>query len=313
MEFSRKAYSPIGLAAMSWTLLVAARPKQWTKNLIVYLAFFFTVNEAWNPPDLGAMLALFGKSSLAFVIFCALTSAVYLINDVFDIEKDRAHPRKRFRPIASGALPIPVAHSAAAVLLAAGLSTAFLFEPVFGLVSLAYVAAMVAYTLALKRLILVDVFVISGGFVLRAVAGATVMDVPISPWLYICTGLGALFLALAKRRSELALAGDKAANQRETLEQYTIELLDQYITIVATAVALAYSLYTFTAPNLPDNNAMMLTIPFVVYGLFRYMFLVHKKGRGEAPEDILTSDRPLIISIVLWVASVAVILGVFRG
>ncbi|MCI0440119.1 MAG: decaprenyl-phosphate phosphoribosyltransferase [Chloroflexi bacterium] len=313
MEFSRKAYSPIGLAAMSWALLVAARPKQWTKNLIVYLAFFFTVNEAWDPPDLGAMLSLFGKSSLAFVIFCALTSAVYLINDVFDIEKDRAHPRKRFRPIASGALPIPVARSAAAALLAAGLSAAFLFEPVFGVVSFAYVAAMVAYTLLLKRLILVDVFVISGGFVLRAVAGATVLDVPISPWLYICTGLGALFLALAKRRSELALAGDKAANQRETLEQYTIELLDQYITIVATAVALAYSLYTFTAPNLPDNNAMMLTIPFVVYGLFRYMFLVHKKGRGEAPEDILTSDKPLIISIILWVASVAVILGVFRG
>ena len=313
MEYSRKAYSLVGIAAMFKSLLVAARPKQWTKNLIVFLAFFFTVNEAWSPPDITAMFTLFGKSTLAFLIFSVLTSSIYLMNDIFDIDKDRNHPKKRHRPIPSGVLPVSVARWASVILAAIGLSSAFLLEPVFGIIASVYVATMIAYTLGLKRLVLVDVFVISGGFVLRAVAGAAVIDVPISPWLYICTGLGALFLALAKRRSELALAGDNPGNQRVTLEQYTVGLLDQFITIVATSVVLAYSLYTFTAESLPENQAMMLTIPLVVYGLFRYMFLVHKKGRGESPEDILTSDGPLIVSVVLWVASVAIILGLFRG
>jgi 4-hydroxybenzoate polyprenyltransferase len=292
---------------------VATRPKQWAKNLIIYFALFFTVNEGWDPGDVGAALGLFGKVTLAFIIFSALTGATYLVNDIRDVDKDRAHPRKRLRPIASGQLPVPLAWAAATALTAAGLSGAFLLEPLFGVVSLAYVSTMTAYTLALKHVILLDVFIISGGFVLRAVAGAAVLHVPISPWLYICTGLGALLLALTKRRSELALAGDNAVNQRDTLGRYSLSFLDQLVSIVATSAVVAYSLYTFTAPNLPTNHAMMLTIPFVVYGLFRYLYLVHTHNLGESPEDALSADLPLALSIVGWLVSAAVILGVFRG
>ena len=303
----------MALVGMARALVHATRPKQWTKNLLVYLALFFTVNEVWDPQDIGAVFSVLDKTTLAFVIFSALSGAVYLINDVLDIEKDRQHPNKRFRPIASGQLPIPVAWAAGAALIPAGLTSAFLVAPLFGGVVLAYVATMVAYTLLLKRLILLDVFAISAGFVLRAVAGAAVLQVPISPWLYICTALGALLIALAKRRSELMLAGDLAGGQRETLEWYTTSLLDQFIAATATGVVLAYTLYTFTASNLPENHAMMLTIPFVVYGLFRYMYLVHVKNLGESPEEIIITDAPLLACVALWLATSATILIMFRG
>ena len=311
MDYSRDRSSalPVGLA---WALVRGTRPKQWTKNLLIYLALFFSVNEAWSTGDMGELLPLAGRSTLAFVIFSALSGAVYLINDIFDAEKDRQHPRKRSRPIAAYQLPVGVAWAAAAVLMAGGLSSAFVLEPLFGLTALIYVATMVLYTVALKRLMLLDVFAISGGFVLRAGAGAAAIQVPISPWLYICTGLGALFIAMAKRRSELAMAGENARGQRESLEWYTPSLLNQLIAVVATSVALTYSLYTFTASNLPDNHAMMFTIPFVLYGLFRYIYLVYTRDLGENPEEIVISDLPLITTIVFWLASAAAILTVFR-
>ena len=302
-----------GIADASVGFVRATRPKQWTKNLIVFLALLFTLNEAWDPNDVSGLLSLATRTTLAFVIFSALSSAVYLVNDIFDLESDRSHPKKRFRPAASGQLPISVAWVGAAVLAAAALSSAFLLEPVFGAISTVYLAAMVAYTLAIKRLIILDVFAISLGFILRTVAGAVVLGVPISPWLYICTGLGSLFIALAKRRSELSLAGENAQSQRGALRDYTLPVLDQLISVVATSTALAYALYTFTAPNLPENHAMMLTIPFVVYGLFRYIYLMHTKELGENPEDIIISDAPLLIAVVLWLATAAVILGLLRG
>lgn len=294
-------------------LIVAMRPRQWSKNLIIYLAFFFTVNEAWQFSNVLDGLPLFGKATLAFLIFSVLTGAVYIINDIYDIERDQRHPKKRFRPIPSGQLPIPMAWAAAATFIVVGLGAAFVFEPLFGAVSLAYVVSIVAYSMAIKHVVLLDVMTISAGFVLRAIAGAVVMQVPISPWLYICTGLAALLLALAKRRGELTTAGENAVGQRDSLQEYTPELLDQLISIVATASLIAYSLYTFTAANLPQNHAMMLTIPFVVYGLFRYVYLVHAKNAGENPEDILIGDRPLALSIVLWLATAAVVLAVFRS
>lgn len=293
-------------------LVVSVRPRQWSKNLIIYLAFFFTLNEYWGPSDIAAAIPLFGKATIAFVIFSALTGAVYLINDIFDVERDRLHPRKRLRPIASGQLSISVAWFVAAALIVTGLIVAFVFQPMFGIVTLAYVVSLVAYSMYLKQVVLVDVFIISGGFVLRAVAGAAVMQVPVSPWLFMCTGLAALLLALAKRKSELAQAGENAARQRKSLQAYTLPFLDQLITMVATASVVAYSLYTFTAGNLPDNNAMMLTIPFIVYGIFRYLFVVHQTGAGENPEEILLGDRPLAIAIVLWLISAGLVLAFFR-
>ena len=312
MEYSGNASLAPLVAHMARSLLRAVRPKQWTKNLLIYLALFFTMNEAWSFDEIGAAFSLFGRSTLAFAIFSALSGAVYLINDIFDAEQDRRHPTKRLRPIASGALPKAIAGAAAAVLIVSGLASGFLLQPEFGATSLAYVGTMLAYTLVLKRMILLDVFAISAGFVLRAVAGAAVLQVPISPWLYICTGLGALLIALAKRRAELAQAGESAGGQRDTLERYTTTLLDQFIAVAATSVVMTYTLYTFTAPNLPANHAMMLTIPFVVHGLFRYMYLVHVKDLGENPEDILVTDLPLIVTIISWLATAATILVVYR-
>jgi 4-hydroxybenzoate polyprenyltransferase len=297
---------------MARALVLALRPKQWTKNLLVFFALFFTVGEEWKLGDLDAVVTQVSKSATAFVLFCAITGAVYLVNDLLDVERDRAHPTKRGRPIASSALPVTVAWIAAALLAAPALALSFLFEPLFGGVVLGYLALMLAYSYALKNMVLLDVFSISAGFILRAVAGAAALHVPISPWLYTCTGLGALLIALGKRRSELAQAGDSAGGQRDTLERYTVSLLDQLIAVVAPSTLLAYTLYTFTAPNVPEDHTMMLTIPFVVYGLFRYMYLVHNTDMGERPEEILITDVPLMVSIVLWLASAATVLVVFR-
>ena len=289
------------------------RPRQWYKNLIMYLAFFFTIDEAWSPSaDIAAGLGLFGVITLAFLLFSALTGAVYLVNDILDAESDRLHPRKRHRPVASGHLPVTAAWASAAVLAVIGLGGAFALEPVFGVISGVYVLANVAYSLALKHIVLVDVFVISGGMVLRAVAGAAIMQVPISPWLYLCTALAALLLALIKRRSQLMAAGEDAASQRPSLSRYTVESLDRLIVITATASLIGYSLYTFTAPNLPANDAMMLTIPFVAFGLFRYIMLSGSVDAGENPEDLLMGDKPLIATALLWLGSAGVILAVFR-
>ena len=311
MEETKHISIPSGIATLR-ALVLSTRPKQWTKNVIIYFAFFFTIQDAWDPQDLNDVGSLFGKTTLAFVLFSIITGAVYLFNDIFDAEKDRHHPKKRSRPLASGQLSIPVAAVAASLLVTTGLALSFLLEPSFGVVSLIYLATMIAYTLLLKRVALLDVMAISAGFVLRAAAGAVVIDVPISPWLYICTGLGALLIALGKRRNELELAGDDAGSQRDALEDYTPRLLDQLIAIVAPSTLVAYILYTFTADNLPTNNAMMLTIPFVIYGLFRYLYLVHRKNLGENPEDILITDLPLILDILLWLATAAAVLLIFK-
>ncbi len=289
------------------------RLRQWYKNLIMYLAFFFTIDEAWSPSaDIAAALGLFGVITLAFLLFSALTGAVYLVNDILDAESDRLHPRKLHRPVASGRLPVTAAWAFAAVLAVIGLGGAFALEPVFGVIAGVYVLANVAYSLALKHIVLVDVFVISGGMVLRAVAGAAIMQVPISPWLYLCTALAALLLALIKRRSQLVSAGEDAASQRPSLSLYTVESLDMLIVITATASLIGYSLYTFTAPNLPANDTMMLTIPFVAFGLFRYIMLSGNADAGENPEDLLMGDKPLIATALLWLGSAAVILALFR-
>lgn len=303
----------MSLLGLLKSMVAATRPRQWTKNMIIYFAFFFTINQRWDPQDLNAVGTLFGKATLAFLLFSLLSGATYIVNDIFDIERDRQHPKKRLRPLASGRLSLPVAWGTALALILAALTFAFLLEPLFGIVSVIYLTIMVIYNLALKRMIILDVLTISAGFVLRAVAGAVVIQVPISPWLYICTGLGALLIALGKRRNELAMAGDNPGSQRDTLDEYTPRFLDQLISVVAPATLVAYILYTFTADNLPSNYAMMLTIPFVVYGLFRYLYLVHKKNMGENPEDILLTDVPLIIDILLWLSMAAFILLVFRA
>jgi 4-hydroxybenzoate polyprenyltransferase len=300
-----------GLSQLRY-LLKAMRPRQWPKAGIVFLALIFSVGQEYHIDDPGSWIPLLLKSLAAFVCFCMVSSADYLVNDVSDIESDRAHPTKRNRPIPAGLLPIPTAWTAAAVLFVAGNAIGFAIDWRLGLVILAYSVMMLAYTYALKHIVIIDLFVIAAGFVLRAMAGAFAIDVPISPWLYVVTALGALFLGINKRRAELELLESGAKSHRKILDDYTIPLLDQMGAIVTGALLIAYGLYTFTAENLPANHSMMLTIPFVLYGIFRYMYLVNVKREGGAPEEILLKDVPIMLTAIGWVVTAGIILGVAR-
>ena len=269
----------------------AMRPVQWTKNAILLAALVFDHKLFQADAVLRAVVAV--------AVFCAASSAVYLVNDVRDAAADRLHPTKRHRPIASGALPATRAIVVAVVLILVALLAGWAVRPAFDLVVVGYVGLMVAYSLVLKRLVILDVFAIAAGFVLRAAGGAVAIDVPISPWLYVCTLLLALFLGFGKRRHELVSLAD-AAGHRANLGDYSLGLLDQLIAITASATVMAYSFYTFDAAAVPDNHAMMLTIPFVTYAVFRYLFLVHRRDLGGSPEVLLFADRPLLACILGW-------------
>ena len=305
-------HTKTGITPTIRALARSARPRQWTKSLAVFLPLFFSVNEAWALDEPQTALLFAGRAVAAALVFCLISAAVYLFNDLADIERDRAHPTKRNRPIASGALSPRLAVAAAIVLALAGLSAAFALGVPFGVVMSIYILVQAAYSARLKNVALLDVFSVASGFVLRVLAGAVVIGVPISPWLYICAGLGSLFIALAKRRSELARAGESAGEQRGILGAYTLGMLDQMIGVVATSALVSYALYTFTADNLPDNHAMTLTLPFVLYGLFRYIYLVHTRDIAESPEEILMSDRPMILAVILWIAAASAILLIYR-
>lgn len=273
-------------------LIETMRPKQWTKNAVVYAPLVFD-NKLFNVHDLVLV-------TIAAILFCVTSGSIYLWNDLLDAEADRAHPIKCKRPIASGRLSRSTAVVAAICFALIVLIISLSITPWLTLVLAGYMAMMFSYTAWLKHLVIVDVFVIAAGFVLRTAAGAVAIDVPLSPWLYVCMVLLALFMGFAKRRNELELLDETAAIHRRNLADYSKGYLDELITIVSAATVMAYSLYTFSAPNLPDSHAMMLTIPFVLYGLFRYLYLVHREGGGGAPEQMLLDDRPLLATVVLW-------------
>ena len=278
----------------------ALRPLQWTKNGLVFAALLFD-RRVFEFAALWHTLA-------AALVFCGISSAVYLVNDLRDVDQDRLHPRKRHRPIASGDVSTAQAIRLALVLFVTGLAVAVAVRPVFALVILIYVALMIAYSYGLKRMVILDVFAIAAGFVLRAAGGAVAISVPASPWLYVCTALGALFIGFGKRRNEIVTLEATAGQHRANLEEYSLPMLDQIIAIVSAAMLISYSLYTFDATNVPDSHVMMLTIPFVAYGLFRYLFLVYRRGEGGSPEVLLLKDPGLISCIVGWVlASLAIL------
>ncbi len=295
-----------------------SRPKQMIKNGLVLVPLFFTVNIWYSSDDIVGMINIVGRAFAALGIFVLLSAAIYFINDAIDAEKDRAHPRKRFRPIAAGRISIPWAVAIALVMIVIGMSAAVVASTSLAIVAAAYLTTNILYSWWLKNIVLLDVMTVASGFVLRAVAGSIAidhaiiargnvsfeLDLAISPWLYVVTALGALFIALAKRRNELDLAGDDPGAQRSILSEYSVPLLDNLINVVATATLIAYTLYTFSTgiseANVPRNNSMMLTIPFVAYGVFRYLYLIQVKGVGEAPEEILVRDKPLLLNIFLW-------------
>jgi 4-hydroxybenzoate polyprenyltransferase len=282
-------------------IIKTMRPRQWTKNVFVLAALVFD-RQLFGAVD--PVLRSIG----GMLLFCLLSSSVYIINDIRDVEADRQHPTKRNRPIASGALPIPTAMGVVVLLLAITFPLAYFLSPEFFLISVLYFLINLAYSLHLKNILLVDVLIIAAGFVLRVAAGVSLIQVErFSPWLYVVTSLGALYIGFGKRRAEMMLLQAGANNHRRVLDGYTLPFLDQMITIVSSTTVIAYSLYTFSAPNLPSNHAMMLTIPFVLYGIFRYLWLLQVKQEGGAPEEILLKDRPLQIDILLWGISVLII------
>lgn len=304
--------APTATSSLLADLLISLRPKQWTKNLILYMALLFAVNLHWNPAEGERALSLLLRTTAGFLLFCTLSSGIYLLNDVMDREGDRLHPRKRRRPVAAGRLGPGMALGAALVLVGTSLLLGLLLSPPFAAAQAAYVALMAAYSLWLKHLVILDVLTIAGGFLLRAHAGGLITAIPISPWLSVCAALGALFLGFSKRRHELRLLEEDAANHRPILGQYSLSLLDQMLGVVTSSTVIAYSLYTFTAEALPANHAMMLTIPFVLYGIFRYLYLINMRGMGGSPEEVLLRDRPLLLDILLWAAASAAILLLFR-
>jgi len=283
-------------------LLISLRPEQWTKNLFVFAGVLF----GGHLLDVPAML----RAVAAFAVFCALSGVVYIFNDLADRTADQQHPLKRLRPIASGRLAPSTAAIAAIILGVVSLAAAVLLSPRFAVLSATYVALLVLYSIVLKHLVIIDALTIAAGFVLRAAAGAVAVFVPISHWLLVCTTLLALFLVLSKRRHELTLLADGAMTHRPILEEYSPYLLDQMIAVVTASTLVAYSVYstsTETAERL-NTTRLGLTIPFVLYGIFRYLYLVHQKRAGGSPADLLLTDRPLLACVGLWALSVALIL-----
>lgn len=286
-------------------LLRTLRPRQWIKNGFVFMALLFDEKLFVWP--------LLLRTTVAFILFCMISSTVYIINDLADLEKDKLHPKKKRRALPSGQLKPWFAILSAVVILAICLPLSFWLNFYFGIVVLVYFLLNLAYSFYLKHLVIVDVMVVTAGFVLRVAAGVVVAQAErFSPWLYLCTIFLALFLSIGKRRNELVLLASGAENHRKILDEYTVEFLDEMSHLATTGAVIAYSLYTFSAVNLPSNNAMMLTIPFVIYGLFRYLYLIHVKGEGGAPEMLVYTDLPLLLDLVLWAVAVVLIMYVFR-
>jgi 4-hydroxybenzoate polyprenyltransferase len=283
-------------------LIASLRPKQWPKNLLVFAGLVFSLNLF----NLNYLLL----SIAGFVAFCLLSGAVYLVNDLADIEKDRLHPKKRLRPIASGRLKPGAAKVAAVVVAVVGLGGSFALYWPFGVVGLAYFLLEIAYSFRLKHIVVLDVLTVAAGFALRAVAGTVLVHVTISSWLFVCTILFALFIALAKRRHELLTLEGGGAGHRAVLENYSQTLLDQMMAVATSSAVIAYCLYTIAPETIAKfgTHNLMLTVPFVLYAVYRYLYLVYQKEMGGAPEQALLGDVPLLIDVLFWMASVVAVI-----
>jgi 4-hydroxybenzoate polyprenyltransferase len=283
-------------------ILESMRPKQWTKNALLFAGILFSQNFL--------VLSMLTRVLCAFFVFCVLSGAVYLFNDLLDVKRDRSHPVKSQRPLASGRLPVSWAVYALVISLLVSLGMAYgLGLPFFG-VAAGYLALQVAYSLHLKHVVILDIFCIAAGFVLRALAGAVVIDVAISSWLIICTILLSLFLGMSKRRHELEMLEDDAQAHRKVLDEYSTYLLDQMIAVVTASTVVCYALYTMSTETIAKfgTRNLVFTVPFVLYGILRYLYLIHKRGQGGNPENILVSDKPLLFNIFLWALTSGVIL-----
>jgi 4-hydroxybenzoate polyprenyltransferase len=284
---------PAIIPAMIKALFKTMRPKQWTKNVLIFAALVFDRQLFQVEPFLNTLAG--------FLLLCLASSTVYVINDIADVNQDRQHPTKKYRPVPAGQLSINVARFFAAGLGTVALVAGFLLSIEFGVILSVYILLNLFYSFWLKHIPIIDVLLLASGYVLRVGAGVNLIVVErFSPWLYVCTTLISLFIGFGKRRAELALLAEDANSHRRVLDGYSINLLDQLIVIVSATAIMAYSLYTFSAENLPTNHLMMLTIPFVLYGIFRYLFLIQIKNEGGAPDEVFLSDYPLMVTMLLW-------------
>ncbi len=295
------AYHLTGKTLLIVGIFKSLRPKQWTKNGFVFAALIFDEKLFQAEPLI--------KTLLGFVLLCLISGTVYLINDLVDIEKDRLHPLKKNRPIPSGQVSVKVGTLSALILVVMCLPLSFWLSINFGIIVTGYLLLQIAYSFVLKNIVIVDVLTVAAGFVLRVAAGVALVEAErFSPWLYVFTVLLALFLVLGKRRTELAQLKDHATNTRSILNEYNLPFLDEMMAVVTAGTVMTYAFYTFSAPNLPSNHSMMLTLPFVIFGIFRYLYVIHVQGNGGAPDEILLSDSPLQISIALFGLTVIAIL-----
>jgi 4-hydroxybenzoate polyprenyltransferase len=282
-------------------LIQQLRPKQWTKNLLVFAALVFSIREV--------NVDRFIYTALGFVLFCFVSSCVYIVNDYMDLEADRRHPTKRFRPMPSGMLSPNLALAAGALLLLVSLGSAFYYLPLFGLLLSIYFIVNVAYSMKLKHIVIIDVMTIASGFVMRAIGGGILIQVSFTPWFLICTLLLSLFLAIGKRLHEFKLAEEQGTGHRKVLEYYNVELLSHMSGIVTTAMIISYALFTFTSGH---TVQLMWTIPLVLYGIFRYQYLIYVENKGGTPDQLLFEDKPILFTVVLYAVSVVIILSIFE-
>lgn len=277
------------------------RPKQWTKNLLLFAALLFSFEEIRTETILATLLG--------FILFSLVAGCVYILNDFVDRDRDRQHPVKKYRPMASGQVNPSHALLFGIILLILSVGTAFMMNPLFGVLCIVYFLLNVSYSFVLKHLVILDMMTIAAGFVLRAIAGGVLIHVPFTPWFLICTMLLSLFLAIGKRRNELTLLEGNTGSHRKVLDNYSITLLDQFNTIVTTATIISYSLFTFTSDR---TIHLMWTIPLVIYGMFRYLYLIHMKNQGGSPDRVLFEDKPILITVMLYVISVITIFAIFE-
>lgn len=302
MEAAHRPSTPLAVLRL-------LRPTQWTKNGLLFLAFAFSLNLHWDLDDPETALRLLLQAAMGAAIYVGLSGAAYIINDIIDADRDRAHPTKRERPIAAGYVTPTVGGFVSAALLVVCLGGAFAMSPLMGLIAVGYVSLTIGYSALLKNVVIIDVMAVAAAYLIRVMAGAVAIDVPISPWLYVCTTLGALLIAIGKRHGEVGLMEDGAADHRGTLGHYTVPRLNRMIAVVALSALMAYALYTFTAPTLPGQ--MMLTIPFMIYGVFRYLQLVRQGNITGEPERVLLQDKPMMLGVIAWMAAVVAILIIF--
>ncbi|KQY87855.1 phosphoribose diphosphate--decaprenyl-phosphate phosphoribosyltransferase [Paenibacillus sp. Root52] len=293
--------SSVGTGNTLSGLIRLLRPKQWTKNGLLFAALLFSFEEIRTETVLTTILG--------FILFSLVAGCVYILNDYVDRERDQQHPVKKFRPLASGQVNPTHALLFGALLLIGSVGTAFVVNPIFGVLCIVYFILNVSYSFVLKHLVILDMMTIAAGFVLRAIAGGVLIHVPFTPWFLICTLLLSLFLAIGKRRNELTLLEGNTGSHRKVLDNYSITLLDQFNTIVTTATIISYSLFTFTSDR---TIHLMWTIPLVIYGMFRYLYLIHMKNQGGSPDRVLFEDKPILITVILYVISVICIFAIFE-